>query len=166
MNAGPAQATCPRCGRVTGVRALPEVLAELGRQASQARRRPAANPPQQSPARRYGQDDYTLGDDQGDSGLPGQGLADIGAAVAAEVLRRTVGRALKKHYQERVAPQLQRREDELRRRQLERAQRYPDLRYCADDRVLFLTGYTRTLPHEQFLITDQPDAAVAGLRAP
>ena len=104
MNAGPAQATCPRCGRVTGVRALPEVLAELGRQASQARRRPAANPPQRSPARRYGQDDYTLGDDQGDSGLPGQGLADIGAAVAAEVLRRTVGRALKKHYQERVAP--------------------------------------------------------------
>jgi hypothetical protein len=167
MNAGPAQAACPRCGRVTGVRTLPEILAELGRQGGEARRGHAGNPPQRpSPASRPGQDDYTLGDDQGDSGLPGQGLADIGAAVAAEVLRRTVGRAVKKHYQERVVPQLQRRDDELRRRQLERAQRYPDLRYCVDDRVLFLTGCTRTLPLEQFLITDQPDAFVACLRAP
>jgi hypothetical protein len=167
MNAGPAQAACPRCGQATSVRTLPEVLAELGRQASETPRGHAGNPPQRpSPASRPGQDDGTPGDDQGDSGLPVQGLADIGAAVAAEVLRRTIGRAARKHYQERVVPQLQRRDDELRRSQLERAQRYPDLRYCADDRVLFLTGCTRTLPLEQFLITDQPDAVVARLREP
>jgi hypothetical protein len=46
---------------------------------------------------------------------------------------------------------------------IELAQRYPDLRYCVDDRVLFLIGYTRTLPLDQFLITDQPAAAVAVL---
>jgi hypothetical protein len=37
---------------------------------------------------------------------------------------------------------------------MELAQRYPDVRCCADDRVLFLIGYTRTLPLDQFLITD------------
>jgi hypothetical protein len=150
------------------VRTPPEVLADLDRRAWEARRRHAGNPPPRPPlTSRAGRDNDTLGDDQGDSGLPGQGIADIAVAVVAEVLRRTVGRAVKKQYQERVVPQFEQKHQELRRRQREVAERYPDLRYCVDDRVLFLIGSTRTVPLDQFLKTaDQADAIVASLRAP
>ena len=167
MNAGVPQVTCPRCGRGTGVRTLPELLEGPSRADAKAQRTDAGQRSQQLSAASRTAPDHTLGD--GEDVSADQVLFEAGVAVTAEVVRRTVGRAVSRRYTERVRPQMQQRRDELRRRQLELLGRHPDLRCCVDDQVLFLPGYPRTLPLSQagqFATAEQFDAAVASLRAP
>jgi len=165
MNIGVAQMACPQCGRGTSVRTLPELL--QGRDGADARAQRTSTEPLRPQPASWTAPDYTLGD--GEDVSAEQGLFDAGLAVTAEVLRRTVGRAVKKRYAERALPQMQQRRDELRRRQLELFGRHPDLRCCVDDEILFLPGHPRTLPLNQaaqFATAEQFDAAVASLRAP
>jgi hypothetical protein len=87
-----------------------------------------------------------------------------------------IGKRMQKAYEERIAPVIEAKTAQVRQQwqpspddQAAIIQRYPDLRGCMNDHVLFLEGGSRTVP-----ITDirmpvtlaQADAIVSRLRAP
>ena len=87
------------------------------------------------------------------------------------MLRQTVGRPLKRYYRERLLPQAGQAREARRRQQLQLAERYPDLRVCTGDQVLFVAGGRRAIPLSR--LPRRPadlDAAIraliAELRAP
>ncbi len=66
-------------------------------------------------------------------------------------------------------PTLEARADQARQEQVAIAQRYPDLRCCMSDQVLFLDGGTRVVPLADVateITLARADAVVAALRAP
>lgn len=119
---------CPRCGSTSDVRSFRQMVAEAERATADASRTPAEDPPQRPAPTNWLGGDSTLGDDASDSGAsPEQAAANIAAAVTADVLRRTVGRRLRRYHQEQYLPAAKARRDEIRRAQLQLAERHPDL---------------------------------------
>jgi hypothetical protein len=99
--------------------------------------------------------------------------------AATKFAGRAISRRLKRAIDERVVPAMAARQDAMGRQQaMERqegmlreqiaiAERYPDLRACLSDKVVFLAGGRRSLPMPRDLsgITmAQADAIVAQLR--
>jgi hypothetical protein len=105
--------------------------------------------------------------------------------AATKYVGRTIGRRLKRAFDERVAPamaaraeqmmaarqgQTPGRQDGMLREQIAIAERYPDLRACMNDQVVFLAGGSRTVPVPSAGLADgftlaQADAIVAQLRS-
>jgi hypothetical protein len=73
-------------------------------------------------------------------------LFDFIVAASAHVLRQTVGRRMKRYYQERLLPEADKNRTARHRQQLELAERYPDLRICISDQVIFVAGGSRAIP--------------------
>jgi hypothetical protein len=111
--------------------------------------------------RRSGGPDFDIGDSIADD------VAGAVLGVAAGAAARFIGRKMQNAYQQKVAPALAAKQDQMLRTQIEIAQRHPDLRACLNDQVIFLAGGTRTLPMPNLgpsLTVDQADALVAQLR--
>ncbi len=104
--------------------------------------------------------------------------------AATKYVGRAIGRRLKRAFDERVAPamaaraeqlasrqgQAAGRQDGMLREQIAIAERYPDLRACMNDQVVFLAGGSRTVPVPLSGLADgftlaQADAIVAQLRS-
>jgi hypothetical protein len=107
---------------------------------------------------------------------PVQEIANTVIGAAFRFGGRGIGKRMQKAYEERIAPAVQAKAAQARQQwqpsaddQAAIVQRYPDLRGCMQDQVLFLEGGSRTVP-----ITDirmpvtltQADAIVDRLRAP
>ncbi|HXT90512.1 MAG TPA: hypothetical protein VN714_14765 [Trebonia sp.] len=104
-------------------------------------------------------------------------LEDIGGAVFGAALGfagRAIGRRMKKAFEEKVIPameakaaQAQQQWDQSRAEQDAIVARYPDLRGCTTDEVIFLDGGTRTVPVSEIkmpVTVAQAEAIVARLR--
>ena len=111
-------------------------------------------------------------------GLSGRDLPDsIEDAVGQVVMgaaARFIGKAIKNRMQrvaeERVMPTLNARAEQQRQEMAAIAQRYPELRACLRDQVIFLAGGTSTVPLSQVSLPQvtlaQADALVTQLRQP
>jgi hypothetical protein len=93
--------------------------------------------------------------------------------AATKFAGRAISRRLKRAFDERVGPAMAARQESMARQegmlreQIAIAERYPDLRACLSDKVVFLAGGRRSLPMPSDLsgITmAQADAIVARLR--
>jgi hypothetical protein len=113
-------------------------------------------------------------------GSSGRDLPDfdsVEGAVAGVVMgaaARFIGKAIKNRMQrvaeERVMPTLNARTEQQRQEMVAIAQRYPELRACLRDQVIFLAGGTHTVPMSEVSLPQvtlaQADAVVARLRQP
>jgi hypothetical protein len=93
--------------------------------------------------------------------------------AATKFVGRAISRRLKRAIDERVAPAMAARQEAMARQegvlreQIAIAERYPDLRACLSDKLVFLAGGRRTVPMPSDLsgITmAHADAIVAQLR--
>jgi hypothetical protein len=101
-------------------------------------------------------------------------VAGIVMGAAAKFAGRAISRRLKRAYDERVAPAMAARQqamagqqEAMLRDQIAIAERYPDLRACLNDQVIFLAGGSRVLPMPNLtsgITLEQADALVAQLR--
>jgi hypothetical protein len=96
--------------------------------------------------------------------------------AATKYVGRAIGRRLKRAFEERVGPAMAERmapamasQEGVLREQIAIAERYPDLRACMSDNVVFLAGGSRVVPVPTANLTGgftlaQADAVVAQLR--
>ena len=93
--------------------------------------------------------------------------------TATKFVGRAISRRLKRALDERVGPataarqEVMARQESMLREQIAIAERYPDLRACLSDQVVFLAGGRRMLPMPRDLsglTMAQADAIVAQLR--
>ena len=83
---------------------------------------------------------------EGDTDL-GQGIADAVIGLAGNAVARRIGKRMRRMYEERIAPALDARMQQAQQNMASSvqdqaliAERYPDLRGCLRDQVLFLDG--------------------------
>jgi hypothetical protein len=103
-----------------------------------------------------------------------QAIADVALGAAARFIGRAISRRVQRTVDERVLPALAaqqqakfRDQEGLLRDQIAIAERYPGLRACMTDKVIFLSGGSRVLPFAgaNLMVTlQQADALVAQLR--
>ncbi len=87
--------------------------------------------------------------------------------AASSFIGKAIGRRVKRAYEERVVPVAAARQEAMLREQIAIAERYPDLRACLTDHVIFLAGGNRVVPMSSLakgLTLEQADAVVAQLR--
>ena len=186
---GQAAAACPQCGSAAAVHSIQELAAlAKGRTGGQPQGTPGAPQqgfgaePQQGPLPGYAGEPRSgplPGTQAGrNSGFPRNVGGDIassieddiaGAAVAAatKFIGRAIGRRMQRTFNERVQPALAAKQEAMLREQTAIAERYPGLRACLTDKVVFLAGGSRVLPMAGLtgMITlAQADAAVASLQ--
>ncbi len=117
-----------------------------------------ARPPSRSSRSREGSGDGSSFEDE---------IAGAVLDAATRFIGRAIGRRVKRAYNERVAPTLAARQEEMLREQIAIAERYPELRACLTDQVIFLAGGSRVLPMANVargFTLEQADAVVARLR--
>jgi hypothetical protein len=66
--------------------------------------------------------------------------------AATKFIGGAIGRRVKRAYEERVVPAVSAKQDAMLREQIAIAERYPDLRACLTDNVVFLAGGNRVVP--------------------
>jgi hypothetical protein len=102
-----------------------------------------------------------------------QAIADVALGAAARFIGRAVSRRVQRVMSERVLPAMAAQQQALGgphallRDQIAIAERYPDLRACLTDKVIFLAGRQRVLPltRDNLMFTlPQAEALVAQLR--
>jgi membrane protease subunit (stomatin/prohibitin family) len=104
---------------------------------------------------------------------------DIAGAVLGAAFKfagRGIGKKMQEAYEERIGPAIQAKAAQARQQwqpspgdQAAIVQRYPDLRCCMHDQVVFLEGGRRTVPITEIrmpVTLAQADAIVDRLRAP
>ena len=183
------QGACPQCGSTADVRTVQDLVAMMSGQAP-GNAMPGPGPSQQ-PGYGPGPGPYAqpwYGPESGYGQGPGPtprgssrpDLSDfdsVEGAVAGIVMGaagRFIGKAIKNRMQrvaeEKIMPTLNARAEQQRQQMAAIAERYPELRGCLRDQVIFLTGGTRTVPMSQVNISQvtlpQADALVAQLRQP
>jgi len=138
-------------------------------------------PPSSGPAPGYQGPDYPSQQRRPmmDMDFGGDDLAgDIAGAVLGAAFKfagRGIGKRMQKAYEERIAPAVAAKAAQARQQwqpsaddQAAIIQRYPDLRGCMRDQVVFLAGGTRTVPITEIrmpVTLAQADAIVSRLRA-
>jgi hypothetical protein len=97
-------------------------------------------------------------------------IASAAMAAGLSMFGRAIGKRVQKAFEERVMPTIQQRAEQSQQRgeqsQQELAQvaeRYPDLRVCQDDQVVFLEGGHASVPLSEVTMA-QADTVVARLR--
>ncbi len=106
--------------------------------------------------------------DYGGGGPMGDDLAGLAMGAATRFLGRAIGRRVERAMTEKILPTLQANRQQALATQMAIAQRYPDLRACMTDKVIFLAGGSRTAPMANVnfgaITLEQSDALVASLR--
>ena len=106
---------------------------------------------------------------------PVQEIANTVLGAAFKFAGRSIGKRMQRAYEERIGPALEARAAQTRQQwqqsrdeQAAIVQRYPDLRGCLRDQVVFLDGGSRSVPITEIrmpVTLAQADALVARLRA-
>ena len=94
-------------------------------------------------------------------------MAGLVMDAATKFIGGAIGRRVKRAYEERVVPAVSAKQDAMLREQIAIAERYPELRACLTDNVVFLAGGNRVVPMSSLsrgFTLDQADAVVAQLR--
>jgi hypothetical protein len=124
---------------------------------------PQAGPP---PGRRPGRGfDFDFAGDAAD-GIE-QVVANVALGAAARFIGRKVGKRMQQAYTDRIVPAMAARGQDMMREQVAIAERYPELRACLTDKVIFLAGGSRVVPMTEMrggFTLAQADAIVAQLR--
>lgn len=174
---------CPRCGSADAVHAISELAAMASNQLGQAQQgyqgQPQAGPlpgwaqePQAGPPpgsswqgrggvfRGGGFDDNPIAD-----GIEGA-IADVAMGAAARFIGRAVSRRVQRTMSERVMPAVAANRETMLRQQIAIAERYPGIRACLTDKVIFLEGGSQVAPMPNLvtLTMQQADALVAQLQ--
>jgi hypothetical protein len=107
---------------------------------------------------------------------PAQEIANAVIGAAFKFAGRGIAKRMQKAYEERIGPALEARAAQARQQwqpsrddQAAIVQRYPDLRGCMRDQVVFLAGGSRSVPITEIrmpITMTQADALVDRLRAP
>ena len=66
--------------------------------------------------------------------------------AATKFIGGAIGRRVKRAYEERVVPAVSAKQDAMLREQIAIAERYPELRACLTNNVVFLAGGNRVVP--------------------
>ncbi len=160
MTYGRLGAVCPQCGSAAAVHSVEELAAMARAQLGgyppgyTGQARPPGRP---SRSREGGGDGSSFEDE----------IAGAVLDAATRFIGRAIGRRVKRAYNERVAPALAARQEEMLREQIAIAERYPDLWACLTDQVIFLAGGSRVLPMASVtrgITLEQADTLVARLR--
>jgi hypothetical protein len=190
MTDGQSGAVCPQCGSATAVHSIDELVA-MTQSRLNAQQPPAGQGggQQQGPAPGWAQEP-TAGSPQGgwqnggwqnggwrgnqgygdyrDNNSVGDDIAGLAMGAASRFLGRAIGRRVERAMTEKIMPAMQARGQQSLAAQQAIAQRYPDLRACLTDKVIFLAGGSRTAPMDSINLSkvtlEQADAMVAGLR--
>ena len=94
-------------------------------------------------------------------------MAGLVMEAATKFIGGAISRRMKRAYDERVAPAIAARGQGMLHEQIAIAERYPDLRACLSDQLVFLAGGRRTVPMPRDLsglTMAHADAIVAQLR--
>jgi hypothetical protein len=194
MTDGQSGDVCPQCGSAAAVHSIEELVAQMqtrmnaqqqmgGQGGIGGQQGPApgwAQEPTSGPVqggwqgggwqggqgyRGYGDGGYR---GYGDGGSIGDGIADLAMGAAGRFIGRAIGRRVERAMTEKILPNLQARGQQALATQMAIAQRYPGLRACMTDKVIFLAGGSRTAPMDSVNLStvtlDQADALVASLR--
>jgi hypothetical protein len=191
MTEGQFAAVCPQCGSSAAVHSIEELVAltrgRLETQQQQAAQRGGRNQgqpgqgwaaePQAGPV---GGSGWQGGNWQGGGGWRGgardmdfgdsigEDVAGIAVAAAGKFIARAIGRRLERTVAEKVIPAQQARGEQALSTMTAIAQKYPGLRACTTDNVIFLDGGSRTAPMSSvnlFTVTlEQADTLVASLQ--
>lgn len=96
----------------------------------------------------------------------GQDVADVALGAAARFIGRAISRRVQRTVNERVLPTVNSHQQAMLTEQIAIAERYPALRACLNDKVIFLAGGSRVLPmgNVTTVTLAQADAMVAQLR--
>jgi hypothetical protein len=196
MTDGQIAASCPQCGSSAAVHSIGELAAMARSQLGQAQLGPQAGPqpgwaaqpqagpvpgwaaePQAGPVPGYAaqpQAGPVPGSWSGRSGGFGDGsvdgleqaVADVALGAAARFIGRGVSRRLQRAVSERVLPAVAASKETVLREQVAIAERYPGIRACLTDSVIFLAGGSRVLPMPDIsrITLPQADALVAQLK--
>jgi hypothetical protein len=174
-------AACPRCGSTAEVHAIQELAALARMQLGESPQPyPGAQPGglpgyMQEPTTGPIPDPYGYPSGGGyhpnlssgpDYLSPGDQLAGLAMSEAAKFIGRRIGRRAQRAA-DRVQPPRATQNTEVLRTQIAIADKYPDLRACFTDSVIFLAGGYRVLPMPDLsaLTMQQADDLVATLRA-
>jgi len=166
MAFGMQQSVCPRCGGTADVRTIQELVDMLGAMQDQATMMRQQGQQRPWPAR---QGRLNQSNDDALSYDPGQDVANAVLSSAAHLIGRAVGRRMQRTFDDQVMPTLEAKADQARQEQIAIAERYPEMRCCMSDQVIFLDGGTRVVPLAEVandITLARADAVVAQLRAP
>jgi hypothetical protein len=176
---GTPQDACPQCGSTADVRTVQDLVNMYTQMHDQAMQGPGpyqqggyGPEPFYGPESGYGPGPRPRTDRTYDDGRPfdlGQEVFNEAMGAAGRFIGRAIGKRVRRAYEERVAPTLDARYQQARQEQLAIAERYPELRACLRDQVIFLAGGTRTVPLSEavgHITLAQADAIVARLRQP
>jgi hypothetical protein len=96
----------------------------------------------------------------------GDAIADVALGAGTQFIGRAIRRRMEKVATERVLPAVTQHADEVLQNQIAVAERYPDLRACFSDRVVFLAGGSQTLPMPDLgkITVAQADSLIAQLQ--
>jgi hypothetical protein len=186
MTDGQSGAVCPQCGSADAVHSIEELVAltqgRLNTQQQETERHGWRGQPQQGPAPGWAQEPTSgppggwQSNWQGGSRSPdydpnssiGDDIAGLAMGAAGRLIGRAIGRRVERAMTEKIMPALQARGQQTLATQTAIAQRYPGLRACMTDKVIFLAGGSRTAPMASVNLStvtmDQADALVASLR--
>jgi hypothetical protein len=192
MTEGLSGDVCPQCGSAAEVHSIGELVAQMqsALNAQQQMGGQAGRGGQgQGPAPGWAQEPtsgpvdggWQGGGWQGGSGYRGYGdrgygnnvplgddIAGLAMGAAGRFLGRAIGRRVERAMTEKILPAMQARGQQTLAAQTAIAQRYPDLRACMTDKVIFLAGGSRTAPMNSVNLStvtlEQADALVANLR--
>jgi hypothetical protein len=148
VGAGTWQAACPRCGSADDVHTASELFDMLNamragvmQQAAQRDLPPPSSGEGWFPDPRY--------DPEPGSADLGQGVADVILGLAGGLFSKRISKRVRRGYEQRIgsrAQQAQQAWDQSVADQAVIVERYPDLRGCLRDQVLFLAGGAEAVP--------------------
>jgi hypothetical protein len=96
----------------------------------------------------------------------GDAIGQLAMGAAGQFLGRAIGKRVQAAMAERVMPAMQGRAQPMLQTQIAIAEKYPEIRACTSDHVVFLDGGSSVLPLPNLatITVEQADAMVAQLR--
>jgi hypothetical protein len=196
---GTQQDVCPRCRSAAAVRTVQDLANMLGQMqgyptpgrgpSQQPGSGPGTGPSSEAwygPESDYGQPGYGQqsgygqqpgygpgsgpGRDWNVDASPDQEIANIVMGAAGRFIGKAIRNRMQRVAEERIMPTVNARAEQQRQEMAAIAERYPGLRACLHDQVIFLAGETRTVPMSEIPLQHatlaQADALVARLHQP
>ncbi len=104
---------------------------------------------------------------------PDQDVANAAMAMTTRFIGRAIGKRVRRTFEERIAPAIQAKSEQMRSDPVQDqaiiVERYPGLRGCLQDQVIFLAGGTSSVPISEIrmpITLTQAEMLVNRLQAP